>query len=210
MQARRQKERERRGSGRSWGWPPAWWWWRPGGARLHRQPAGEPERAYGADGGEHPCHAEAVAVQERQNALRQAAILLAGQAETELANGYHDRAVLLALAALENYPYTPQAEHALGQAVSYSRALQQITAHQSAVTSVAWSPDGTRVASSGSSDNNVHIWDPATGKTLRVIDMPKGITGQQAGHGAQRPVDPGRQAPADAHRRPLHVGQPGL
>ena len=123
--------------------------------------------------------AEAVAVQERQNALRQAAILLASQAETELANGYHDRAVLLALEALDKYPYTSQAEHALGQAVSYNRALQQYTAHQSAVTSVAWSPDGKRVASSSSSDNNVHIWDPATGKTLLVIEMPRGITGNK-------------------------------
>ena len=47
------------------------------------------------------------------------------------------------------------------------------------MTSVAWSPDGKRVASSGSSDNNVHIWDPATGKTMLVIDMPKGITGNK-------------------------------
>ena len=116
---------------------------------------------------------------QRQNALRQSAVLLAGQAETELANGYHDRAVLLALAALENYPYTPQAEHALGQAVSYSRALQQYNEHQSAVTSVAWSPDGKLMASSSSSENKVHIWDPATGNTIMVIDMPKGITGNK-------------------------------
>jgi WD40 repeat protein len=123
--------------------------------------------------------AESVAVQERQNAQRQTAVLLAGQAETELANGYGDRAVLLALAALEDYPYTPQAEHALGQAVSYNRAVQIYSGHSSAVTSVAWSPDGTRVASSTSSDNNVHIWDPVTGKTTLVIDMPKGITGNK-------------------------------
>ena len=86
---------------------------------------------------------------------------------------------MLALAALENYPYTSQAEHALGQAVSYNRAIQQLAAHQSALTSLAWSPDGKLVASSGSSDNNVHIWDPATGKTLQVIAMPKGITGNK-------------------------------
>ena len=105
--------------------------------------------------------------------MRQAAVLLAGQAETELANGYHDRAVLLALDALENYPYTAQAEHALGQAVSYNRAVQQYTSHQSAVTSVAWSPDGRRVASSSSIDNNVHIWDPATGKTCWSSTCPQ-------------------------------------
>jgi len=119
------------------------------------------------------------ALVQREKSQRQAAVLLAGQAETELANGYHDRAVLLALAAIENYPYTPQAEHALGQAVTYSRALLQIPAHQSAVTSLAWSPDGNRVASSGSSDNNVHIWNPATGETIRVIEMPEGITGNK-------------------------------
>lgn len=116
---------------------------------------------------------------QRQNALVQSATLLAEQAETELANGYHDRAVLLALAALENYPYTSQAEHALGQTVSYNRALKIYNEHSSAVTSAAWSPDGKLVASSASSDNNVRIWDPATGETVLVIDMPTGITGNK-------------------------------
>ena len=114
---------------------------------------------------------------EEQKALEQASVLLAGQAEAELAAGYGDRAVLLALEALERFPYTPQAEHALGQAVSYNRALQQYPPHESAVTSVAWSPDGRRVASSASTDNNVHIWNPVTGETELVIDMPTGITG---------------------------------
>jgi WD40 repeat protein/DNA-binding CsgD family transcriptional regulator/tRNA A-37 threonylcarbamoyl transferase component Bud32 len=112
----------------------------------------------------------------REGAQRQAAILLAAQAESELESGFYDRAVLLALEALENYPYTPQAEHALGQAVSYDRALQQYTGHTSAVTSVDWSPDGTRIASS-SVDNTVHIWNPTTGQPIMVINLPKGITG---------------------------------
>ncbi|KPK92041.1 MAG: hypothetical protein AMJ88_11885, partial [Anaerolineae bacterium SM23_ 63] len=113
---------------------------------------------------------------EEHEASQQASILLAAQAETELENGYTDRAVLLALEALENYPYTPQAEKALGQAVSYNRALQHYSGHESAVTSVAWSPDGTRIASS-STDNTVHIWDASTGEDLLVIDLPQGITG---------------------------------
>jgi WD40 repeat protein len=45
------------------------------------------------------------------------------------------------------------------------------------VTSLAWSPDGTKVASSSSTENRVDIWDPSTGETLLSIDMPTGITG---------------------------------
>jgi WD40 repeat protein len=33
------------------------------------------------------------------------------------------------------------------------------------VYAVAWSPDGTRIASAGR-DRSVHIWDASTGKTL--------------------------------------------
>jgi WD40 repeat protein/DNA-binding SARP family transcriptional activator len=120
--------------------------------------------------------AQAESETTEHEAQRQAAILLAAQAESELEDGFADRAVLLALEALEHYPYTPQAEHALGQAVSYNRALQQYTGHESAVTSVAWSPDGTRIASS-STDNSVHVWDASTGEELLVIDLPEGITG---------------------------------
>jgi len=118
----------------------------------------------------------AFAVYQRQNALQQSGILLGAQAESEAKDGFYDRAVLLALEALERYPYTPQAEHALGQAVSNNRALQQYAGHTSAVTSLDWSPDGSKIASS-STDNTVCVWDPATGETLQVIELPKGITG---------------------------------
>jgi len=117
------------------------------------------------------------AVQERQASQRQAAVLLAGQAETELANGYHDRAVLLALSALERYPHTPQAEHALARSVSYNRALQQYAGHTGAATSAAWSPDGSRVATSAGVENRVDVWNPATGERLLAIELPTGITG---------------------------------
>jgi WD40 repeat protein len=84
--------------------------------------------------------------------------------------------VLLALAALENYPYTPQAEHALGQAVTYNRALALYEGHTAAVTGAAWSSDGSRIATS-SFDNSVHIWEADTGQLIRQIDLPRGITG---------------------------------
>ncbi len=116
------------------------------------------------------------AEKERQVALQQASVLLARQAEAELANGYHDRAVLLALAALEEYPYTFQAEHALGQAVIYNRALAVYEGHTAATTGADWSSDGKRIATI-SNDNSVHIWDATTGKLIRQINLPKGITG---------------------------------
>ncbi|MCC6611963.1 MAG: hypothetical protein IT320_00715 [Anaerolineae bacterium] len=110
------------------------------------------------------------------DARQQAGVLLAAQAESELDNGYYDRAVLLALDAIENYPYSPQAEHALGQAVSYNRALQQYDLHTQAITSIDWSPDGRRVATS-SSDNTVQIWDATSGEQQLRIELPLGITG---------------------------------
>ena len=106
----------------------------------------------------------------------QAGILLASQAEAELESGNADRAILLALAALENYPYTAQAEHALGQAVTYNRALALYGGHTAAVTGADWSSDGKRIATI-SNDNSVHIWDTASGELVRQINLPEGITG---------------------------------
>jgi WD40 repeat protein len=113
---------------------------------------------------------------QRQTANVQAGILLASQAESELEDGKSDLAILLALAALEEYPYTAQAEHALGQAVTYNRSLNIYEGHSAAVTGADWSSDGTRVATI-STDNSVHIWDAATGELIRKINLPKGITG---------------------------------
>ncbi|MDD5371007.1 MAG: protein kinase, partial [Anaerolineaceae bacterium] len=119
----------------------------------------------------------AYALNQRQMAQKQAAVLLASQAETELKNGFGDRAVLLALETLEKYPYVPLAERALGRAVSYNRALQECRGHTSAATSIAWSPGGTQIASTSSIDNHVIIWDAATCQMQKVINLPKGITG---------------------------------
>ena len=73
-------------------------------------------------------------------------------------------------------PIPPQAEHALGQAVTYNRSLALYKGHSAAVTGTAWSSDGRRIATS-STDNSAHIWDADTGELIRQIALPKGITG---------------------------------
>jgi WD40 repeat protein/serine/threonine protein kinase len=74
-------------------------------------------------------------------ARRQASIGLASQARLEFDNGDQDRAVLLALEALEEYPYTSQAESALADVVE-----SYIPRSFNAAMSAAWSPDGQRIA----------------------------------------------------------------
>ena len=76
------------------------------------------------------------------DARRQASIGLATQALTELEGADQDRAVLLALEALEHYPYTAQAESALAQVVeTYVPYRSLMSMYVS-----AWSPDGERIA----------------------------------------------------------------
>ena len=42
--------------------------------------------------------------------------------------------------------------------------------HQAAVICAAWSPDGTTLASGrGGKDNDVYLWDAATGRRMRVL-----------------------------------------
>ena len=46
--------------------------------------------------------------------------------------------------------------------------LRTFEGHTGWVTSVAFSPDGTRVLS-GSADNTLKLWDAATGQLLRTF-----------------------------------------
>ncbi len=96
-----------------------------------------------------------------QEALRQASIGLAAQARLELDGASPERSVLLALEALENYPYTWQAEQALGQIVREFRLRHILTGHKDTVLDAAWSPDGTRFATTGK-DGTLRIWDAET------------------------------------------------
>jgi WD40 repeat protein len=112
--------------------------------------------------------AQAEAEAAEQNALEQASIGLAGQAMAELEGENPERVVLLALEAMENYPYTWQAERALSHIVHQNTLRGLFTGHDDTVQDVAWSPDGTRFAT-GSGDGSAIIWDRQTGKMLMAL-----------------------------------------
>jgi WD40 repeat protein len=105
---------------------------------------------------------------QRFEARKQASIGLAAQALRELDTGRQDIGVLLALEALEKYPYTWQAEQALGQTVLNSR-LRLVLQHENTAFSVKWSPDGKRLLTA-SADKSARVWDATTGEQLFRFD----------------------------------------
>jgi WD40 repeat protein len=115
---------------------------------------------------ERRAHLEAE-TQRRQRELEQISIGLAGQALNELHGTKPERAVLLALEALEDYPYTWQAHRALGEAVMNHR-LEMVLSHEDVIYSIEMSKDGTRLLTA-SKDGTVRMWDAATGEELLVL-----------------------------------------
>ncbi len=114
------------------------------------------------------------AVREREEALRQAAIGLAAEARTQMQGPGQDVAPVLALEAVEHYPYTWQAELALGQAVLEQYLVQQLQ-HGAALHSAELSPDSTRILTSGV-DGMLRVWDLKTGENQLDVTA-------YAGHG---------------------------
>ncbi|KAJ5899031.1 hypothetical protein N7495_003775 [Penicillium taxi] len=57
---------------------------------------------------------------------------------------------------------------------SWSLCLQTLEGHSDSVLSIAWSPDGTRLAS-GSMDDTVRIWDLATGQSVSTLEGHRGL-----------------------------------
>ncbi|MCL7454095.1 MAG: hypothetical protein M8467_13710 [Anaerolineae bacterium] len=104
---------------------------------------------------------------EEWEALRQASIGLASQALAEIDGSFPERAIPLALEALEDYPYTWQAERALGQAVLGHRLQLVLAGSTGDIYAVAWSPDGTRIAAT--SDDTAIVWDGSTGQRLTTL-----------------------------------------
>jgi len=52
---------------------------------------------------------------------------------------------------------------------NWSPCLQTLDGHSDWVSSIAWSPDGSRLASA-SLDKTVRIWDPATGQSISTLE----------------------------------------
>jgi len=108
-----------------------------------------------------------VAFYQRNQARVQAAIGLAGQAQNELNGFMPERAVPLALEALQEYPYTWQAERALGEAVLNHR-LEMVLSHDDIINTLELSQDGARLLS-GSLDGTTRVWDTASGEEVLRI-----------------------------------------
>ncbi|KAJ5895429.1 hypothetical protein N7495_007120 [Penicillium taxi] len=57
---------------------------------------------------------------------------------------------------------------------SWSLCLHTLDGHSDGVNSIAWSPDGSRLASA-SHDKTVRIWDPATGQSVSTLEGHSGL-----------------------------------
>jgi WD40 repeat protein len=55
--------------------------------------------------------------------------------------------------------------------VAKHRSLRKLTGHVRGISTLAFNPSGTMLAT-GSADNTVRIWDPTSGRTLRILDQP--------------------------------------
>jgi WD40 repeat protein/transcriptional regulator with XRE-family HTH domain len=85
------------------------------------------------------------------------------------------RSILLALQAVKvtydlDQTWTTEAENALHRSVLASHALLTLQAHKAQVWSVAFSPDGKRLATA-SQDGTVGIWDAATGEKVLTLQV---------------------------------------
>ncbi len=109
------------------------------------------------------------AVSAEQEALIQASIGLASQARLDVVEGVPERAVPVALEAIENYPYTWQAERALFSSVTENRILLRLDSHSGSVNRVVWSPDQSLLASV-SDDETAIIWNAVSGEIIHVME----------------------------------------
>jgi hypothetical protein len=99
----------------------------------------------------------------------------------------------LALAAV-HIKRTILAENALRDALLATYNWQTLSGHTEAVRGIAWSPDGSRLASAGL-DNTIRIWQANTGQTVTTLvghsNVIRGIAWSPLGHRiSQHAADP--------------------
>src|SRR3989304_6155468 len=84
-------------------------------------------------------------------------------------------AILLSVLVSQTAP-RPGAEAQLPGSTPPVARIVHTLKHPHAVFSVAWSPDGTQVATGGILDMTVSIWDPSTGRLVRTLtDRPGSV-----------------------------------
>jgi len=79
-----------------------------------------------------------------------------------------EQSLLLALAAVEECAPTALAHRALLAALAAARVRKVLRGHAEPVRGVAWSPDGTRIATA-SYDGTARIWDAERGTELAIL-----------------------------------------
>ncbi len=107
------------------------------------------------------------------------ALTLAAQAELEASGSSPDRAVLLALEALEQYPYTWQAERALARAVQGNQLRMIYGEHESPVNSAALDPTGL-FAVSGDDVGIVRAWSTELEQSVAMFEAHDGAVNEVA------------------------------
>jgi WD40 repeat protein len=145
------------------------------GLALRERRASEREAQHQAEleGARQLAEAHEQAVREREEALRHAAIGLASEARLQMQGANQDLAILLALEAVEHYPYTWQAEHALAQVVLDRRLVWQFSPGAWATRQAEPSPDGAKLAAMAN-DGVLRVWDLASMETQLTVDAYQG------------------------------------
>ena len=89
-------------------------------------------------------------------------------------NADPERSILLALhgvsATAPDQLVLPEVENALHRAIASSRIRKTFTAHQGEIWAMAYSPDGTRLATSGA-DQNIQIWDTTSYQNSLTLNV---------------------------------------